>query len=62
MFLELNIFRQDVGNFNAVLIVQIGLPVVVGHLLINDLSKNYATIAAGSSTESAISGPGKFFN
>ena len=62
MLLEFHVFREDVSDFDAVLIVEIGLPVAVGHLLVHHLSKDHVSVPAGTSAHRAIGRPSQFFD
>ena len=50
VLLELNVLREDVRHFNAVLIVQVRLPIVVRHIFIHNLTENNVSVSTRTST------------
>ena len=57
IFSKFNVVRENICNLNTILVVEVGLPVVVGHLLIHNLSENYTSISTGSCTKSSVGRP-----
>lgn len=62
VLLEVHVFREDVRDFDAVLVVEVGFPVAVGYLLVHHLSKNHIAVPAGPSTHRAVGRPGQLFD
>ena len=57
IFFEFDILGEDVSDLYSVVSVQVGLPIIVGDLLIDYLTDDDVTISTSSWTESTICWP-----
>ena len=54
MFLEFNVLRKDICDFDSILVIKVGFPVIVSDLLVYHFTKNDISVSTGASTQSSI--------
>lgn len=54
VFLEFNVLRENICDFDSILVIKVGFPIIIGDLLVHHFTKNYISISTGASTQSSI--------
>jgi hypothetical protein len=62
VFLEVYILREDVSDLNAILIIEVCFPVIVGDLLVYYLTENHVAVPTSTSAQCSVSRPSQLLH